>query len=67
MDRRGERAGRHPVAPRVTGLPYRRRSAGRMVLWGCGAVVVLLALAAITVLVLYAWTMGENHHRMFGD
>ena len=59
-------SGRRPGMSRVTKAPRRRRSAGRMVLWGCGAVVALLVLAFVAMMVAFIWVMGENHRKMFG-
>ncbi|MEV3856249.1 hypothetical protein AB0J38_18220 [Streptomyces sp. NPDC050095] len=50
----------------MTNVPRRRRSAGRMVLWGCGSVVVLLVPAFVVMMVAFVWVMGENHRKMFG-
>ncbi|MBO1335430.1 hypothetical protein [Streptomyces sp. VRA16 Mangrove soil] len=47
-------------------MPYRRRSAGRVVLWTCGTVVALLVVAFVAMMVAFAWVMGENHRKMFG-
>ncbi|NEB75114.1 hypothetical protein G3I40_07705 [Streptomyces sp. SID14478] len=62
----GIRRGRHPGSSRGTEVPHRRRSAGRVVLWGCGAVVALLVLAFVAMMVGFVWVMGENHRKMFG-